>query len=207
VKASRQTKLKLRKGFDYAPLQYRVLAVSMLSDSDKEYVARQLLHVTNDVEAMALLKLESNGKFRWGLRWAITIGFSSKCAIIAYKGVEVALLYRRVTNLIEPLPEDPKPVGMLESEDDVWVLFLLNGESARHQQMVLRKAFNELMTKLNAQELEKTAENKLAKRTELEVQVATLQKEIREQGAELSKLQIENKRLSKNARQRKKNKQ
>lgn len=124
--ASKQTKLKLRKGFHKAPLAYRVLTAKMLSKDDKAIVNKALaaLHTPAQVEGLI-------GK---GSKWGYSKMMGPRdVGVILYKGAEVALLYKRSTEEIRPMPCDPIPEGALENMDDVWVRFDLTGQSIRQQ--------------------------------------------------------------------------
>lgn len=134
--ASKQTRLKLRKGFIKAPIEYRVLTTNQLSIDDLRYVLKTLATVRTFDDAKKLIA--HNSKNKWGLIVSV-MGFATTAAVVKYKGIEVALLYRRLTNIVVPAPEDPVPTGVLENPDDVWVSFLLIGA----KDSKLKKLYNE----------------------------------------------------------------
>ena len=138
MKAERQTRLKLRKGFANAPLTYKVLSVDQLSELDKRIVTKQLAKLTNPLQAKQMVQPGAV----WGYR-ALSL-FPPECGLILYKGVHVAIFFKRTTEEIEPLPCDPVPAGALENPDDVWIKFDLLGKSARQVYADVRGELEEM---------------------------------------------------------------
>jgi hypothetical protein len=129
---TRQTRLKLRKGFVNAPLTYRVLAVTQLNDKDKKLVTKTLVKVKTEADAKKLVGVGS----KWGYK---PLAYQTdRVGVITYKGIEVAVMYKRITLILEPLPEDPAPEGVLENPEDVWTRFDLFGVSVRQQHKLIR---------------------------------------------------------------------
>lgn len=127
--ASKQTRLKLRKGFHKAPLSYRVLMVSQFTEKDMKEVAKGLLHAVTPKKAEDLLPRPGKPS-SWSVKQISLVGDSNVIAL-RFKGLEVAAYWRRQTSEVIPAPEDPVPEGVLENADDVWVRFDLLYKSAR----------------------------------------------------------------------------
>lgn len=138
----RQTKLKLRKGFDKAPITYKVLAVNLFTDTDNKIIAKTLMALNTDKQAQAVVtKIEWHNP--WGFSYAVSLKGPERIGILTYKGVEVALFFKRYTVDVVPAPEDPVPEGALENLEDVWIRFDLFGQSIRQQHKTIR---NEIIT-------------------------------------------------------------
>ncbi len=128
---TRQTKLKLKRGFVKAPLAYKILAVNQIKEADYKLISKALVKVTNEATAKALTGHGS----KWGYKFYNLAGFGE----LTYKGIKVAMLYKRVMLTIVPDPEDPVPEGTLEDPDDVWLMVPMFGLSARQQAKLVRK--------------------------------------------------------------------
>lgn len=131
--ASKQTRLKLKKGFHNAPIAYRVLSVATFSPADMKIIAKGLIIATTPERAKALLPKVAGHQFvtpLWQLRMVTFTGNHDVYALL-YKGLEVAAFWKRQTSEVIPDPEDPVPEGVLENPDDVWVRFDLLYKSAR----------------------------------------------------------------------------
>lgn len=136
IAASRQTKLKLRKGFVAAPINYRVLMVTQFTDEDRNIISKGLIVATNPIRAAVLLpKADEHLKpqrerSKWSMR-ALSLVRDFDVQILMYKGVEVALFLKRQTSVVTPEPEDPAPEGVLEDDEDIWARLDLFSKSPR----------------------------------------------------------------------------
>lgn len=129
---TRQTRLKIRRGFVKAPLAYKILAVDQLSAKDKKLVSKVLIKVKTDSDAKKLVGPGS----KWGYK---PLAYQTdRVAMITYKGIEVAQMFKRVTLTLMPLPQDPAPEGTLENPEDVWIRYDLFGVSVRKQHKIVR---------------------------------------------------------------------
>lgn len=118
--ASRQTKLKIKKGFVNAPITYEVLMVHQLKPEDKKIIEKGLaLATTPDKAATLVQKPEPGKKCFWTLKMVSLIG-TNDIRVLAYKNLEVAVFVKRQTSKVTPEPEDPSPEGVLENAEDVW---------------------------------------------------------------------------------------
>lgn len=176
-----QTAVKLRKGFIAAPIEYEVLQRISLNEKDKKEVAKTLVKVVKISHALLLAKPDTKkGIFAtspWGFARDL---YNERIGVLSYKGVEVAVFYKRLTCVVRPLPEDPVPEGKLSHPDDVWVRLDLYGWSTRQQYKSVREemdgwetetsllqvSVNALETTLDAKELEiKSLKTQLANAT------------------------------------------
>lgn len=169
---SKQTRLKIRRGFVKVPLTYRVLAVDRLSDKDKRLVTKVLIKVKTDADAKKLVGVGS----RWGYK---PLAYQTdRVGVISYKGIEVAIMFKRVTLIIEPLPEDPIPEGTLENAEDVWQRHDLFGVSVRQQHKIVRTEVESQESESKLLQLELEAKDKI---------IAGLQKQIKGQQTIIAK--------------------
>lgn len=121
------TRRKLKHGIGTAPLYYYVLQVHQLKESDQKIVNKGLATCTTPVECR---KLAASGVANWMYR-DISLVKDFECGILLYKGLAVALYYKRQVNKIEPEPMDPVPTGALLNLDDVWARLDLFSKSPR----------------------------------------------------------------------------
>lgn len=152
MKASKQTKLKLRKGFVKAPISYRVLMVAQFTEVDMKEIARGLLQATTPDKAKVLLP-QPGKPSKWSMRAVSYVG-DYNVHSLHYKGLEVAAFWKRQTSEVIPAPSDPVPEGVLENPDDVWVRFDLLYKSARQLTSAVASDLDSLRkdnTRLSAQ--------------------------------------------------------
>lgn len=159
--SSKQTRLKIRRGFIKVPLSYKVLAINQLSSKDKKVIVKTLVKVTTDVQAKQLLGIGS----KWGWKQVI----SDRAGIITYKGNEIALMFKRATTVIVPLPADPIPEGTLENPDDIWIRWDLFGMSARQQMKEVRAEVESQETDVKMLQMELDAKDKIIASLEQQV--------------------------------------
>lgn len=129
MKASKQTRLKLKKGFDKAPISYRVLMVAQFTELDMKEIAKGLIKATTPDKAKVLLPVPGKPS-KWSMRMISYVG-DYNVQSLHYKGLEVAAFWKRQTSEVIPDPSDPVPEGVVENPDDVWVRFDLLYKSAR----------------------------------------------------------------------------
>lgn len=141
--ASKQTRLKMRKGFVAAPLTYKVLMVTQFTDEDMKIISKGLIKAVTPVKARELLPTPQQSKSKWMLRSVSHVG-TFDVQILMYKGLEVALYLKRQTSIVTPELGDPAPEGCIESEDDVWARLDLFSKSPRQ---LVGSVANELAAK------------------------------------------------------------
>jgi hypothetical protein len=170
--AAKQTRLKIRRGFVKVPLTYRILAVDQLSDKDKRFVTKTLVKVKTDADAKKLVGIGS----KWGYK---PLAYKTdRVAEITYKGIVVSLMYKRVTLMLQPLPEDPIPEGTLENPDDVWQRHDLFGVSVRQQHKIVRTEVESQENEAKLLQIELDAKDKI---------IAGLQKQVKSQQTIIAK--------------------
>ena len=132
LKASRQTKLKLKKGFHNAPITYKVLMNHQFNEEDQKIIARGLVKAITPKAAEQLLPAPGKPS-KWTLQQNTSVGIigTYTLCILKYKGLEVAVFWKRQTSEVTPDPSDPVPEGVLESPDDVWARLDLFNKSPR----------------------------------------------------------------------------
>jgi hypothetical protein len=139
--ASKQTRLKLKKGFHNAPISYKVLMVNQFNAVDLKEIAKGLAHAISPVKAKELLP-QPGKRSVWSMRQISLVG-NFDVQSLHYKGLEVAVFWRRQLSEVTPDPSDPVPEGVIEHPDDVWVRLDLIGKSARQLMQLMQSEFNE----------------------------------------------------------------
>lgn len=129
LKASKQTRLKLRNGYHKAPITYKVLMCTQMNKDDQKEIAKGLALAVTPEKAKALLPVPGK-RTNWSLRMVTMTGNYGVQALM-YKGLEVAAFWKRQTSEVQPDPSDPVPEGVLENPDDVWARLDLFHKSAR----------------------------------------------------------------------------
>jgi hypothetical protein len=133
-KPMQQTKLKLRKGFHAAPISYKVLMNRQLTDADQKIVNKVLVQCTSPEKCKEVMAKEPNWTYR-----EISFVQAHPCGLFLYKGLSVILFYHRQVSIVEPMPKDPVPSGVLESEEDIWARLDLFSLSPRERLEALRE--------------------------------------------------------------------
>lgn len=128
--ASKQTRLKMRKGFVAAPLKYKILMVHQFTDEDVKIISKGLIKATTPIKAKDLLPTPTNMKSKWRIKYISQVGIHD-VQLLTYKECEVALFFKRSVSIIEPELEDPAPEGYIQNEDDLWARMDLFGKSPR----------------------------------------------------------------------------
>ena len=168
---TKQTKLKLRKGFHKAPPTYRVLAVNQLSKEDLKIVTKTMIKINTEAQAKALVGIGS----KWGYK---PFQITDRVGVITYKGIEVALMFKRFTTMVEPMPDDPVPEGYLENPEDVWIRYDLFGLSPRQQSKIIRTEVESQEKEANMLQIELDAKDIIIKN--LETSMKSLQTQLKE---------------------------
>lgn len=124
----------------FDPLRFTVLTASQLSDSDKETIRATMLMTVSGPEAMTL-----PGKGNYWACEQISNGYR-QTLVLKFKGIEVALFYKRQLTVIEPQSESPgyHPEGVLQDPVEAWQRLDLLGPSAKKQNSVLKSLHDRL---------------------------------------------------------------
>jgi len=127
--ASRQTRLKMRRGYVKAPLSYTVLMITQFTEKDEKEIMKGLVKATTPEKAKVLLPVPGR-KSNWSMKPLMLVG-DHNIHLLSFKGAEVSLFFQRKTSVITPEPEDPAPEGVIEHADDVWIRLDLFNKSPR----------------------------------------------------------------------------
>lgn len=161
-----QTKIKLRSKWK-APIKYRVLQVFQLNEVDRREVAKIMVQSVTPDEAKQATFLKPFWSYR-----DISLVKDFECGILCFKGLAVCLFYKRQCYEVEPVATDPVPIGALENEDDIWARLDLFSKSPRELHATVRPELLELS--MQATELK----HRLNMR---DIEVNSLQKQVRNQ--------------------------
>lgn len=133
--------VRYHKGYCYDKLRHVVLTASQMAEPDRETVRATIETITSGPEAMTL----PNGMNGWACI-QISNGYR-QAVVLAYKGTEVALFYKRQLTEIEPQSESPgyHPEGVLQDPLEAWQRLDLLGPSAKKQNMVLKSLHDRLL--------------------------------------------------------------
>lgn len=93
--------------------KYRVLQVDMLKQSDREKASTIISFVQSDSDAY---KLAGHDGFAYK-----DLDLRRRVGVVTYRGVEVALLFKREIIEREPGPADPVPECVLKDPNDAWL--------------------------------------------------------------------------------------
>lgn len=93
--------------------KYRVLEAGMVKQSDREHAAAVASFVCTGDEAY---KLAGHGDFKY-----FDLDRNRRVGVVLYKGLEVALLFKRRVVELEPGPADPVPQCELKDPADAWI--------------------------------------------------------------------------------------
>lgn len=104
-------------------LRYKVLQASMVRESEKERASSIAAFVRTGEEAHKLAGHDDFSYFGLDVR--------GRCGVVKYKGIEVALLFKREVVEVEPGPADPVPERTIKDPADAWIQVSLLNEDAK----------------------------------------------------------------------------
>jgi molecular chaperone GrpE len=132
-------KMKAERQQQAGSPKYKVLQADMLKQQDKEKAAAVSSFVTSGEEAY---KLQGQDGFAYR-----DLDLRGRCGVVCYKGVEVALLFKREVVEREPFVGEPVPERVLSQPSDAWLqINLINTEAATQQKGIgerLRQALQQ----------------------------------------------------------------
>lgn len=102
-----------KKGLLGSKPKYKVLQVDMLKQQDREAAASVTSFMNSSEDAHRLA-----GQAGFSYR---DLDLRGRCGVVVYKGVEVALLFKREMLELEPGPADPVPQNVLKEPSEVWL--------------------------------------------------------------------------------------
>lgn len=147
AKPFRETKRKLKQGFGVAPIFYYVPRLYQFGQKDKDAIAKGLSLAFNPQDCQVLVAKVPG----WSYRDISLVGDFEVGALL-YKGLVVAVFFKRQVDKIEPDPTDPIPAGALENLNDVWARLDLYIKSPR--QLVGSVAEELMLEKMKSQDLQ-----------------------------------------------------
>lgn len=121
----------------YDSLKHTVLTCTKLNIFDREFIEARLKTIATGVEVMNL----PDGKNGWECRVLDAMG---RCILVAYKGFEAALFYKRQLTEIKLLPGDTFPESVLKDPNDAWQRLDLLGKSAKQSNVILTNQHSQL---------------------------------------------------------------
>jgi molecular chaperone GrpE (heat shock protein) len=164
-------KTRLKTGFADT-VKYKVLEISGLNKIDRLKVAQQIVLIATGKDASELPVREG-----WGYK---VLDMHGRVGVLTFRGMEVAVFYKRQTMDIIPEDTDPVPEAVLEDPADAWMRLDLTGSSARRASDRVSKTHSEigktlevLKDRVDAQDMAITQYEKENKR--LTQQLATAQ--------------------------------
>lgn len=133
----KETKRKLKQGFGIAPIYYYVPKNTQFNPKDQAIIAKGLALAFNPQDCHKLVAKVPGWSYR-----EISLVHDFECGALLYKGLAVAVYFKRQVDKIEPEPMDPVPAGALENLNDVWARLDLITKSPRQ---LVGSVANELM--------------------------------------------------------------
>lgn len=124
-----QNQLKLKNGLGTMPHSYQVLVSDQLSAVDKAEISKVVSTLLTPEDTDVLTK-QTIG---WSFRILDTL---KHVGVLAFRGVPVALFYKRMCNTITPMECDPVPLKAIEDPKDLWMRFSLIGPSSRQLSLI-----------------------------------------------------------------------
>ena len=184
--------VRYHQNYVYDQLRYTVLTLTLMSKVDKDFVESVLKTILTGPDAMLLPQVtykdgDSNNNKTENLipnGWACTkIGYNKEIFLVSYKGVEVAIFYKRQLTEIKLQPGDRFPESVLQDPQEAWQRLDLLGQSAKKANFVLASTIkhiedeNKLLTSRvkTLEELNDKLESDISKKEEV---VDRLRKEI-----------------------------
>lgn len=93
--------------------QYLIVATDLLATKDKEKIIAEIVNIKTPKTV-----LPENFTIKW-------LDHYGRVAIILYRGIEVLLLFKRMTSLLSSLTLDIAPRAFLKNDDEAWEAFKL----------------------------------------------------------------------------------
>ena len=143
-----QTKLKIRKGFHNAPIAYKVLQNKQFSPEAEKVIAKFLLAaISPDKARVEMQRLNKLSKYPlmnpFSCRQISLVGNFDVQAFF-YRGLEIAVFWKRQLSEVIPDPSDPVPEGVIEDPDDVWARLELSIKSPRQLLSAIQSDLNQV---------------------------------------------------------------
>src|SRR5580692_6222054 len=145
--------VRYHEGYVWDKLRYSVLTLTQLSEADKALILGTLKTVNSAAHAMTLPQiLHRDGNLKnnkmenlvmngWACNCIDQLG---KCYVLSFRGIEVALFYKRQLTTIKLNPGDKQPEGVTQDPEEAWQRLDLLGQSAKRANLVLTTTMNQL---------------------------------------------------------------
>ena len=147
--------------------KYKVLTADMLRQADREKAASVVAFIQSDADAY---KLAGHDSFAYK-----DLDLRRRVGVITYKGVEVALMFRREVQELEPGPADPVPEKIITDPKGMWVQVDLLGTDPVEKRKGMGDRLETAIGRVSR--LEILWQDELGKRKVLEDEVRSLQKD------------------------------
>jgi hypothetical protein len=162
------------------PIKYRVLVCRQLSKADKTEVVSKVSTIYSGPEAFAnsfqqdkkLIGIMHHEHWQYEIKDHL-----GRIGILKFKGVEVAIYVQRQIAIMEPLPMDPVPEGVIEDPKDAWVRFDLLGAEPKTLAVKMSKVVKQGETLLSLADKELAAKKILIDELQHEVFKLTMKLE------------------------------
>jgi hypothetical protein len=147
--------VRFHKNFVYDQLRYTILTITQMSEIDKALVQATLKTINSANEALTLPQIQhldgnprNNKTANLQLNgWACTCLDSTgtgRCYVLSYRGIEVALLFKRQLTEVKLQEGDKQPEGVCQDQEEAWMRLDLFGASAKRANLVLTTTLNQL---------------------------------------------------------------
>lgn len=120
------------KNFVFDKLQYTVLTIAHMSQIVKDTVHATLKTIVTADQAFRL----PNGVNGWACE---KLDLRGRVLVLSYKGVEVALFFKRQTTELRLIPGDRYPEGVMKESSETWQRLDIAGLSAKKANFVTVK--------------------------------------------------------------------
>lgn len=175
------TDVYFNKHWKETKIKYRVLSISQLSKAWIQTIKAVLKTLVTGTAAETYCRTTANELALQGVKsdWAYIVAdhdHLGNIGIMTYRGIQVALFFKRQTTEIAPVVGEKPPDSPLTDPDDIWQRLDILGPSAKKANIVLKnyhdqlEADNDLLTKQLKLERQKhsNTEDKLFKYQEAE---------------------------------------
>jgi len=127
------------KSYMYDKLQYTCLTVDHMSKVNHDMVNATLKTIVSATDA----RLLPDGVNGWACE---CLDQNGRVYVLKYKGIEVALFFKRQLTEIKLNPGDRYPEGVMKEPDDAWQRLDIASKSARQANVVLTGMHNRIET-------------------------------------------------------------
>lgn len=141
------------------PPTYKILQADQVRGTDRERASAVASFVRTGNDAH---KLAGHERFSYQ-----GLDLRGRCGVVKFNGIEVALLFERLVNEVEPGPADPVPERTLKMPEDAWIqIDLLNTDQVTRQKGISERLRTALESAKRLEVLWKSEESE-RKRVEL----------------------------------------